>query len=327
MTSSDSFQIPLFDVPAAAGGGIQKRIAGVVFSFSRRSVFEQCLRRYFYAYFAAPMRRGGDAEAHLLKQLGTRYTRTGAILHRGIAWYLRRAQRGETTSVDGLTRWAQRIFTADREFSRAHPEGPAPTGEDYPPVLLREYHYRQREAEALCDSAEQRLINALKAFASGSVFAPFRLAGSSSAALLEQPIHLRMLPCRIDGQIDLAYPQANVAGIVDWKSGTWDGSGSDSLQIGVYALWAVEHFVCQPEDLRAAKAYLGSGDVVEYPVTPTGLDAVRARIIQDADRMASLERYGRSGDIDAFTPCAQPAVCSECPFLRICPEGSSVVDA
>ena len=309
-----------------------ERLSGLTWSHSRRSTLEQCPRRYYYEYYGANTRtaKGESAKEELraLKKVENRHERAGSLLHLAIGSYFRRSRNGERSDIDGLIAWARAKFADDRAYSRAHPEGgPAGGSAKYPPVLLREYHYALLDAEALCDDADSRLAAALRTFATGDNFAAFRAGGASQDALVETTLKLSGLPCKVGGRLDLAYRSDGQATIVDWKLGAGDGGGDDSLQLAVYGLWAVEHFGCQPETLRICKAYLGSGEVAEFRIDRAVLAAARARIIQDAERMAAVDRYGRDAIAAAFTPCAHPAVCGLCAFQRACPEGRKLTDA
>jgi hypothetical protein len=123
----------------------------------------------------------------------------------------------------------------------------------------------------------------------------------------------------VDGIIDLAYQdeQGSVT-VVDWKMGAGDGTGDNSLQLAIYALWAIEHFGCQPASLRVCKAHLGSGEVIDFHIDSDVLAAARARVAQDVRRMAAMHVYGEDAIAEAFTPCLQPLVCNQCPFAKLC---------
>lgn len=324
--------LPGTDFAPASTTPTDGRLAGPPWSHSRRSTLEQCSRKYYYTYYGASARSAkGEPdkdELRLLKGLANRHERVGNLLHLAIGTYFRRAQRGERMEADGLVAWARTIFLNDRAHSRAHPGGGGvPPGTKYPPTLLREYHYGQPDADALCDEGDGRLAAALRAFATDERYAEFRAAGSAPGALVEKRLAVSGLPCAAGGQLDLAYSREDRVTIVDWKTGAGDGSGDDSLQLAVYALWAVEHFGCGPEALRVCKAHLTTGEIVDFRADARILADARARIVQDAERMVAVDRYGRDGVAAAFTPNPRPAMCALCAFQRACPEGRKLLDA
>lgn len=147
-------------------------------SHSRREVFEKCLRRYYYEYYGSAARRVSaepeKARLRFLKTLQTRYERAGALLHLVLATYLRRAQLGDRWTEDRLVSWALDVFKRDRQYSVSDPDGLNRPKSKYPPVLLREYHYRQANAAEACVEVEARLTAAVRTFHTSSVLKEFR---------------------------------------------------------------------------------------------------------------------------------------------------------
>ncbi|MBI4322044.1 MAG: PD-(D/E)XK nuclease family protein [Chloroflexi bacterium] len=170
------------------GVPLQELLAGVTWSYSRRSTLGQCTRRYYYEYFGANKRAAKQEplkeSLHFLKGLQNRHERTGTIAHLVIAAFLRKAQAGEMWNVDRLVSWARDIFKTDTGYSRAHPDGDVPPSGKYPPVLLHEYHYHYPDANDLCREAETRMVEAIRSFARDSRFSEFREAGSAPRALV-----------------------------------------------------------------------------------------------------------------------------------------------
>ena len=309
----------------------QEAITNVTWSYSKRSLFERCQRRYYYEYYGSTAVLEGVDPQHAtlrrLKALVGRHERVGTLLHLGIATYLHRAQAGTPMPADDLVDWLIKIFRQDCAYSRADPDGVHPPGGAYPPVLLHEYHDRQPDVEHLVAESEQHLREGAQAFLTAPVFAPFREAGMRPSALIEQHLRLPEFPCKVDGRLDLAYTDAGGVAIIDWKSGMSDGDGTDSLQLSTYALWARAHYQVAPDAMHISKAFLRGAEVVTFPVTEHLLDQGRARIIQDAERMAQVQHYGETGRVEAFTPCEQIGICRSCPFQSACPEGSKLLHA
>lgn len=230
-------------------------------------------------------------------------------------------------SDTGLVEWLLSLFRQDCEYSRADPDGIHPGAGRYPPVLLLEYYYRAPDVEQLVAESAQQLQDAVQAFLSAPVFTPFREAGMRPGAIIEHHLSIPGFPCKIGGRLDLAFVEDGLVTIIDWKSGGSDGSGTESLQLAAYALWAHTYFQVAPEAIQIYKAYLRDAALESFPVTAHLLDEARVRILQDAERMALMDPYGESGHADAFTPCAQARVCRLCPFQQVCPEGSKLLHA
>src|SRR5262249_47803804 len=134
-------------------GTRRERVEEITWSYSRRGLLEQCPRRYYYTYFGAAARKApADPEKATLRQLKAlqnRYERSGTLLHLGISTFLRRAQAGTSMTSEWLVGWLQSLFRRDMTSSASDPDGLSPSHGQYPPVLLREYHYRQADAESL----------------------------------------------------------------------------------------------------------------------------------------------------------------------------------
>ncbi len=300
-------------------------MARIIWSYSRRGKLEQCPLHYYNKYYghkkALADKESLQPMLSRLTQLQNRHQRVGKILHDVIATYFRKAQAGEVWSSDRLIDWARVIFRADIKYSRSDPQGNNPIEGRYPPKLLQEFYYELPNAEELCIQAEERLISALQNFALHPVYEHLRFVGAQPDALIEEHLTIENLTCRVIGRIDLLFCEGQAVHIVDWKIGEAGVEGDDSLQLAVYALWSRERFQRDPKDISVFKAYLGSGDLVPFRVTSEVLAAARARVLQDAERMASVHSYGEKGIREAFTPRAEPNICRLCPFLQACEEG------
>lgn len=321
MTDSDALQLSLF-ADEAVPPVSPSLLADMHWSYSRRSCLEQCPRRYYNTYFGANKRTAKQEAAkerlHFLKGLSNRYERTGALVHLAIKTYFRKAHTGTVWDAAQLVQFARRIFREDRRYSQGFHAGQRVPSSSFPPTLLREYYYQHLDADALCAEAEDRMVTAVHAFATDPQFAVFRTAGAQPTALVEHDIAIAGFPCHISGKIDLAYAADDGVTVVDWKLGSGDGTGSESLQLATYGLWAVHHFGCRPDQLRVCKVHLTSCEIVDFTVSDVVLAAARARILQDATRMADLHDYGQQALAEAFSPCLQPAICGLCVFEREC---------
>lgn len=300
-----------------------EKIAHISWSYSRRSLMEKCLRCYYYEYFGGNKRtakqENNKQEIWQLKQLKSRHERAGDILHFIISSYLRKLKEGVIWDTDRLISWARDTFNKDIAFSQSINGNWDTPKEKYPPALLQEFFYHDPEALEKCLSVESALITALKSFMTNPLFAEFRRKGGQNSATIEGFIKLNTVtPCKIEGRIDLAYPDEARFTVVDWKLGHVDGIGDDSLQLAAYGLWAVEAMRYDPTSIRICKVHFGSEKVVDFECNEQVLAMARIRIMQDAERMAFLESYGKKACIEAFTPCNQEAICRQCAFVGIC---------
>jgi hypothetical protein len=329
----NSHQTSLFD-PAEIEAVEPKTgddLAGVEWSYSRRNLFEQCLRRYYYTYYGANKRAAKDEPdkelLHRLKQMSNRFTRAGDILHLMIKTYLNKAQEGEVWTLDRLTSWARQILSKDIAYSQADPDGLNPQDSSFPPALLHELHYGWPDTLILYAEAENRLLAALNTFYYSDTFARIRATGSRAGAKVETMVRIKGLPCRVEGKIDLYYLVGDRIEIIDWKIGAPGADGDDSLQLSAYGLWANNQYGIPANKIEVFKAFLGTDELVRYSISDYEIEASQARILQDAERMALAEKYiERSGSV-ALTAWPQPKVCKMCPFLQVCREGKECLHA
>jgi hypothetical protein len=323
-----SQRLPLFADAVRVVDIRERDLQRIAWSYSRRQLLEQCAQRYFYEHFGATARRNDSVaqELRFLKTLQNRYERAGAILHHVIATWFRKAQQGDPWTVDRLERWAQDIYRRDVVYSKSYhtdqavQSATASAPEQWPPTLLREFYYGDPDAAAVCADVEQRLSRAVRSFALSSTFGWIRDRGARQDALVETRVRIQGLPCKAEGQVDLAFTDDGAITIVDWKLGLSDGTGDDSLQLAVYGLWAEQRWP-GAGSIHIYKAHLGDDTLVTWECTEARRLAARARIVQDAERMATLHEYGQDGVVEAFTPCAQRRVCAHCCYLRACPDG------
>lgn len=296
--------------------------SNISWSYSKRSTFERCLRQYYYEYFGSKQRTARDepskGEIQFLSRLQSRYLRAGNIVHTVIQVTLRKAKQGELWDANRIAEWGVSILRKDRGYSRSDPDGTRPLVTKYPPVLLLDYHYRVKGVEAIYDELETRIFEALHIFATSSTFEEYRRSAQQTDSLIEKPFSLKVSNCRVSGKIDLAYRTQEAITIVDWKTGAEDGIGEDSLQMGIYALWGIGKFNCSSQEIRVCKAFLGSDCVVQFPCNLNTLRAVKVRISQDVERLASVQNYADDGIIDVFTPCYKELICRNCPYQRLC---------
>jgi len=221
--------------------------------------------------------------------------------------------------------WAESLFDKDCDNSRCFKLENEVSSANDKATVLQEFSYEEPDAETLCISARQRLLNAITEFAENPTYTVLRESGMAPEALIEYPIKVVCLPCGVSGRIDLAYQKNEDVIVVDWKTGGSQG-GDDSLQLATYGMWALSRYKTSPGKIRIHKALLVDGNLTTARIDEKILAKAKARIIQDAELMAALDNYGREGVATAFSPCAQPALCALCRFRKLC-DGRGSPDA
>jgi hypothetical protein len=317
------FETDVTNSTPKAGGDVRQ----IEWSHSRRDLFERCLFWYYGSYYGA---RKGVAKSEprkeqlrFLKNLANINLRTGTIMHLVIRTCLHHSKKGDPWTLERALSWAQEIYDQDLKFSRQYrPGAPLPSG-DNSPVLLMEFFYGFPDAGELWEKSAGRLRKALTNFFTNPEFKRFHRGACHPDSLIEKTVRLKGRHFNLRGQIDLAYPEEDRQVVLDWKIGAADGQSSDSLQLLSYTLAAVEEIGCAPESIDLFKVHLGDGDgkITAYTVRDHQIQSAKARIIQDTERMRSMDQYGRDGVSAAFTPCDHRRVCRMCPFQALCPKG------
>lgn len=313
----------LFDTGAllASEPKLARQHSRIEWSYSRRELFERCLMWYYFNYYGA---KAGTAkneprkkELRFLKSLSNRHLRAGEIMHFVIRTYLKQLKDGQEWTLDRLLRWARDIYNADLRCSVSYQQGRTITDPRSRSKLLAEFYFNLPNAKQLWEESEARLVKGLKNFVTLSELERFRRGALHPQSLIEKTVRLREEHFSLKGQIDYAYPEGERVIVLDWKLGASSG-GEDSLQLLSYALVAMKHFACSPEALDLFKVHLEDGGVFPYRVRDEEIRRAKARIIQDSERMQTVDHYGRNGIAGAFTPCGQARVCSLCPFQQFC---------
>jgi hypothetical protein len=307
---------------------VRRLMMDIEWSYSRRGVLDQCPRRYYYEYYAAPAATAGPDRDLLqfLKSLQNRHERIGTIAHLVIGTYFRKAQAGDIWTEERLASWARDIWLQDWTYSQTTTQARTPSAGKFPPVMIMEWFYGCPDVSELCLEAEKRLLTGVNNFTRSPVFEVFRRAGAQNGSLAERPLSLQVHGCRVRGRLDLAFTSNTGATVVDWKLSDLSGQGNDSLQLAVYALWAAEQFGCDPLAVTVCKAHLLAEKIAYFEPRANTFVNARSRILQDIERMAALHDYGRRGVVEAFTPCAKPEVCKLCAFQEVCPEGRGIIN-
>ena len=322
-SSSDSlwlFDPPKVELPQIS---VSKALGSIRWSYSRRSTLEQCARKYFYEYYGANKRYSKHDETRksklrFLKKLVSRHELAGQIVHRTMANYFRYSRQA-APNVKEMQKDADKQFAKALEDSRAFINGNS-TSSDYSTLtVLLEFYYRRKDAEDGCIEVRDRMLSSLFAFATSSSYREARVEGSKPGASIERRFkRLNGFQCSVEGVIDLSYIIDNVIVVIDWKTGLPSSGSDDSLQLLTYAFWASEQFSYLPKSVVILKGYLSSGELIPFQATKDILASARARILQDAERMLSMDSYGRSDQESAFTPCGQQKICALCPYLEMC---------
>ena len=311
---AEQVQLSLFnyqddDLPTQA----KKNNAGKLskWSYSKRSLLEQCPRRYYYKYFGGNKRSAKaepfKAQLAVLKNLTNRYLAAGIILHNLIRKYIEQMQRGKIISLDYLLQQAKYRYRRQLGYTQGRKD------------KAIEIYYGFDNLDELIIETENKLLLAIANLVQNHTFEVFRPFFSHPKSLVEKNISIKTNSFPSGGKLDFAYFDKDKLVIVDWKLGG-SAVNQDTLQLMSYAYFASEELNCIPAKIELHQAHLASNRVSSFGIGEHDIFRTKNRIIQDLAKMNRVHDYGQKGISQAFTPCGQSRVCQLCPFQEVCPK-------
>ncbi len=273
-------------------------------SISKRDQLEQCPRRYYYQHYGSAARMATNdllkGQLQFYRKLSNSWLLAGILLHLKIRESFQVLRSGTKLAPEEMVRAIRQRWGKARETSNQYAKG-GNREEAEGRVLLLEYIFERADADAMWEEAGERLVKALNGFLTLPELERFRREGLMPEAAIEKRVKVEGPGFRMRGQIDLAWPENGRVTVADWKSGGRN-SGDSDLQLLAYALAAKQHFNCGLGDLDLYRIELDSGRAVRQEVNEIEAARARARIVQDTELMINLDKYGRAGIAEAFTP-------------------------
>jgi len=255
-------------------------------SQSRRSTFRECLRRYFYRYYASHRGWENDANPHTaltyrLKQITNLHLLVGSIVHELASEAILRARGGqEPIELDAL------ISAGRGRLNRAWAESQdRASWERFPKrrIMLHEVYYGSGPSGPLIETIREKLTSSLE-----GLLRSVSYREAAEAPYIEVKEADRLDSFVLDGvtiyaQPDLLYRRGSgEVRIVDWKTGgERDG---DVRQLRAYALYVRSRVDLESDSITGVLEYLGEGTRSEAPI-PQSLSDEEANSIRDSISM------------------------------------------
>jgi hypothetical protein len=290
-----------------------------VYSFSKRTTLDRCLRQYFYEYYVCEGHVPDERSNRILglKKMTNASLLAGDLLHR----FIRLSFTKPHLSAQWSHQTALKSFDDAVQFAR-NPRGQAERLNDkYPPKELVEFSYDDLAGEEAAEREREKLDTALGNFFRGGQVRAYLQSLEGYTLMPEKRLSgLKESGWAISGQIDLLAVNGRGCEVADWKLGAQE-RGSDSLQLHIYGTFAASLADVRPEDVHMRRVFLSDG-VVELPRSMDKETAYigRTRLLQDIDLMNELHEYGERGREGVFTPCNQENVCQRCKYRATCHE-------
>lgn len=294
----------------------------LIWSFSRREMFESCRRRYYYHYYLSW--GGWDCyaskrakSAYRLKKIQNMDAYVGSQVHDQIsrlAGYLSEGKRIDPDESGMLQKldWAFQSSRANqwRQDIKRYPK----FWDDY---------YGKGISSEREEELKQKMVTCLHAFIASPMYARMiQYADQIEWLWIDNPLS-KFIPTftindfEVYSKLDLAIRLAEKVYIFDFKTGKPTNTEAD--QIISYSLFALERWKLEPERISAQVIGLHPKFTPRaYPVTPDSLNMVSSVIRTSYAEMRSLVDTNNCAREEDFSKTSNGSSCRHCNFLELC---------
>ena len=305
----------------------------LTWSKSRGETFDYCLRKYWWNYYGswggwAPDAPAEAKDAYLLKNLHSRWTWVGDVVHRTIATILHRVARRNRSGqldfapddridpaieIESLTRGMRLEFRDSRDGRyRADPKRI---------VGLTEHEYATPVPDAEWKEMNRRAIDGVARFLASPIFREIEASDPSTWLPFEQLDSFDFEGTSVWAALDFIYKTPDGGALVyDWKTGE-ERAEANSLQLLCYALFVEQKYGIPAERVTGRLFYVNTGGVHEVVPTESSLAAAKRTMrasILDMRRRLDMGGGPPAPSKLAFPMTADLTKCESCSFRRLC---------
>lgn len=297
-------------------------------SFTRHEIFQTCLKRYYFAYYAS---WGGwlDTAApdvrllYRLKRLSTRQQWAGHHIHLALEHLIRHSRHEATPeTIDRIIEYTLDLMRREFRDSRSGACQVDPAHR----AALFEHEYHVDIAPSEWKDLVDRVAAEIKTFGASPLWERLRTMPDDAILSVERRSTLMLDGLTLHVVPDLALREADGSlTLYDWKTGTSPLS-EHRLQLGTYALLAMDRWVTDPVQIRAIAHHPLTQEAAVFTFTESDIEDLRGFIRDSADEMLfPLEDPEKNiaGDGSTFDCTEQDEPCATCSFLRVCPRWTS----
>ena len=291
-------------------------------SHSRRRVFQECPRMYFYQYYGS---HGGWEDqapdvaklAYRLKQLSSLPLELGDAVHSSAAFAIQSARSG--VGVPTLDTLQTKVRN---QLNQAYMESKGRAAWERQPrrrKMLQEFYYGTGLSDQSIKDAKERLELCLTNML---VCESFRQAVASpyvEVRELENFVTFPIQDTNIHAMPDLLYRLGDDTWtLTDWKTGQ---EKLDEEQMNVYALYVQERHGVRAENIKARIEWLGGGKANTLTFSEKELHKCKANILDSIESMrnyltdATTNRPRGRGE---FPLRDDTSMCRYCKFYQLC---------
>jgi hypothetical protein len=290
-------------------------------SKTRDEVFKTCPRQYWFSYYgywdgwleSAPER---TRQIYILKNLKNRHMWTGERIHGCIQRSLNNIRRGiKVLPVDEVVSITLDQMRAEFRSSKSknYWKNPKSCG-------LFEHEYEVEVSDAEWKEAASNVEICLRNFYASDIYDGLRSHAKEGWLEVEEFSSFLLDHTQINLVIDCAIKEGEGIYIYDWKTGK-SLSEDLSIQLGCYALYAMEKWNVSPESLSIIEYNLSFDRSSWFSVSQEEMKGMKSYIngsVKDMQSLLTDVSNNLPMEEDRFSKIEDEHVTSRCNFRRIC---------
>jgi len=297
-----------------------------VFSWSksREEQFRECQRKYFYDKYASwgGWDRHAPKEARLayiLKNLKNRWAWKGETVHHVIENVLKSVRYKAPLSYESAL--AQLTDTMRRDYR--HSKAKKYLEEPKKTLGLFEHEYEKPVTDITWKKIHEESARCLKNFFDSSLYQELLKEDVSRWLVIEDLEEFDFDGNKIFVKLDFARKKDELIEIYDWKTGKPDLSEGTSIQMAVYAMYAMEKWKVPLNKIQTYLFNLTEDPVQrkEQPLSESLIEAAKKTLsagIADMKRLLADPMKNIPKPEEAFAFTENTRLCDNCNFRKIC---------
>ena len=291
-------------------------------SKSRAEEFQECQRKYFYDRYVSwgGWDQNAPQEARLayvLKNLKNRWAWKGETVHHLIEEVLKSLRAGKSVDFPWAENKLTEIMRRDYRSSKAKKYFQEPKKS----VGLFEHEYNKPVSDATWKAIHDEALTAVKNFFESDFYQELQQEDKKNWLMIEDLEEFEYSGAKIYVKLDFARQKDGCIEIYDWKTGKEEKQVS--IQVGAYAVYAMQKWKVPLEKVKAYLFYLSSPAPVamEQELTPALIEATKQAMSESIEAMHSLLSDPKKNipkDRKFFQYTQNERLCQYCNFLKIC---------
>ncbi|MFD2670003.1 PD-(D/E)XK nuclease family protein [Marinicrinis sediminis] len=292
------------------------------YSQSRAQTFDECLRKYYYHYYASHSGWKKDATdaqrtAYRLKQMTNLYLVFGEAVHQMCESVIRQYLKGhEAPRIEYVQHVIRQLLRKAYEESHQIERWIASPKHN---TMLSELYYDGEIPPERRDSIRTRLAACTQNFFQSKTWQDMTHQPRSKVREIEKWDTFQLHETNVYVKMDMLYTIGEDQWIiVDWKTGNEDQFDDQLL---LYAMYVHETYEVPLSQIRCRVEYLSSGTSRELQPSADQLTRLSAKIEHDLQEMKTClmdPALNIPRPITFFTPSPRPGRCKGCHFREIC---------